>query len=163
MRTGRPTGLLEDAAIGLVSGHIPAPSVEQNARSLRAAIRKMNRLGITSYMNASSDEISLAAAASLRDAGRLTARAQYALTVSAEELADPATVLDALDAMREPYEGGLLVRADREAVPGRRDRGSDADRGAGRSRTARTPAPKRNPHWEPSNDRGPTYFDRGRS
>ena len=76
--SGEPTGLLEDSAVGLVGSHIPEPTVEQNARSLRAALRKMNRLGITSYMNASSDESSLAAAASLRDAGRLTARAQYA-------------------------------------------------------------------------------------
>ena len=84
--------------------------MEQNARSLRAAIRKMNRLGITSYMNASSDGDSLAAAASLRDSGRLTARAQYALTVSAVELEDPATLLGSLDAIREPHVGGLFPR-----------------------------------------------------
>lgn len=59
-------------------------------------------------MNASSDESSLAAAASLRDAGRLTARAQYALTISAAELEDPATLIGSLEAMRAPYVGGLL-------------------------------------------------------
>jgi predicted amidohydrolase YtcJ len=156
--SGEPTGLLEDSAVGLVGSHIPEPTVEQNARSLRAAIRKMNRLGITSFMNASSDGDSLAAAASLRDAGRLTARAQYALTVSAAELEEPATLLASLDAVREPHVGGLLtaptVKLFLDGVieapthtaalikPYRENTGTEA-----------------HPHWEPSNDRGPTYFD----
>ena len=70
----------------------------------------MNRVGITSFMNASSDEDHLAAAASFRDAGRLTARAQFALTISAEELENPATLLGSLDAMRAPHVGGLSPR-----------------------------------------------------
>ncbi len=155
---GEPTGLLEDSAIGLVSGEIPAPSVEQNARALRAALRRMNRLGITSFMNASSDESSLAAAASLRDAGRLTARAQYALTASAEELQDPVTLLGSLEAMRTPHVGGLLsaptVKLFLDGViefptqtaallkPYRENTGTDE-----------------HPHWEPGDSSGPTYFD----
>ncbi|MEO8422586.1 MAG: amidohydrolase [Actinomycetota bacterium] len=156
--SGEPTGVLEDSAVGLVGRHIPAPSVEQNARALRAAIRKMNRLGITSFMNASSDEASLASAASLRDAGRLTARAQYALTISAEELEDPATVIASLEAKRSPHVGGLLtaptVKLFLDGVieapthtaallkPYRENTGTDE-----------------HPHWEPGDTRGPTYFD----
>jgi predicted amidohydrolase YtcJ len=144
--------------VGLVSGVIPDPSLEQNAKALRAALRRMNRLGITSFMNASSGEESLAAAASLRDAGRLTARAQYALTVSAEEFEDPATLIASLEAMRAPYVGGLLsaptVKLFLDGViefptqtaallkPYRENTGTEED-----------------PHWEPGNSRGPTYFD----
>jgi predicted amidohydrolase YtcJ len=155
---GEPTGLLEDSAIGLVSNVIPAPSVDQNARALRAALRRMNRVGITSFMNASSDESHLAAAGSLRDAGRLTARGQFALTISAQELEDPATLLGSLDAMRAPYVGGLLsaptVKLFLDGViefptqtaallkPYRKNTGTD-----------------QHPHWVPGDSRGPTYFD----
>ena len=157
---GEPTGLLEDSAIGLVSGEIPAPSVEQNAKALRAALRRMNRLGITSFMNASSDEDSLASAASLRDAGRLTARAQYAMTISAEELEDPSAVIASLEAVTEPHVGGLLsaptVKLFFDGVieyptqtaallkPYRENTGTE-----------------NKPHWEPSDSRGPTYFEPG--
>ena len=137
---------------------IPEPSVEQNARAFRAALRRMNRVGITSFMNASSDESHLAAAASLRDAGRLTARGQFALTISAQELEDPATLLGSLEALRAPYVGGLLsaptVKLFLDGViefptqtaallkPYRENTGTDA-----------------HPHWEPGDSKGPTYFD----
>ncbi len=156
--TGEPTGLLEDSAIGLVSNLIPAPSVEQNARALRAALRRMNRVGITSFMNASSGEDHLAAAAALRDAGRLTARGQFALTISSQDLEDPATLLGSLEAMRAPYVGGLLtaptVKMFLDGViefptqtaallkPYRKNTGTD-----------------QHPHWEPGHSKGPTYFD----
>ncbi len=155
---GEPTGLLQDNAVGLVSGVIPAPSIEQNARALRAALRRMNRLGITSFMNASSGEESLASAAVLRDNGRLTARAQFALTVDAEELEAPAGLIESLEAVRAPYVGGMLsaptVKMFFDGVieypthtaallkPYRENTGTED-----------------NPHWEPSDSRGPTYFE----
>ena len=155
---GEPTGLLQDNAVGLVSGVIPAPTIEQNARALRAALRRMNRLGITSFMNASSGEESLASAAVLRDNGRLTARAQFALTVDAEELEAPAGLIESLEAVRAPYVGGMLsaptVKMFFDGVieypthtaallkPYRENTGTED-----------------NPHWEPSDSRGPTYFE----
>ena len=110
-------------------------------------------------MNASSDADSLGRRGDrCATPGRLTARAQYALTISAAELADPATLLGALEAMREPHVGGLLsaptVKLFLDGVietpthtaalvkPYRENTGTEA-----------------HPHWEPSDDRGPTYFD----
>lgn len=44
---GRPTGILKDAAITLVSKHVPEPSVEEGCRAIRAAMQEANRYGVT--------------------------------------------------------------------------------------------------------------------
>jgi predicted amidohydrolase YtcJ len=155
---GEPTGLLYDAAIDLVADVIPKPTVEQNAAALRAAIRKMNRVGITSFMDASAGGNHLAAAASLRDAGRLSIRTQLALFVSPEQLEAPDDALASLETLREPYVGGNLqaptVKLFFDGVieyP---------------SQTAALLRPyrvnvgtKKDPEWVPGDSRGPTYFE----
>ncbi len=45
--SGRPTGILKDAAISLVSRHVPEPSVEEKCAAIRAAMREANRYGVT--------------------------------------------------------------------------------------------------------------------
>lgn len=44
---GEPTGILRETAMGLVSRHIPAPSIEEKYEALKRAIREANRHGIT--------------------------------------------------------------------------------------------------------------------
>jgi predicted amidohydrolase YtcJ len=155
---GEPTGLLQDGAIDLVTSVIPPPTVEQNARALRAALRRMNRVGITSFMDASAGEDQLAAAANLRDAGRLTARAQMALFVSPKDFEAPADVPPKLDALRSPYVGGNLSAPTAKLFfdgvieyptqtaallhPYRENIGT-----------------KKDPQWVPSDWSGPTYFE----
>jgi predicted amidohydrolase YtcJ len=155
---GEPTGLLQDEAIGLVASVIPPPTVTEDARALRAAIKRMNRVGITSFMDASSDEADLGAAANLRDAGHLTARAQMALYVSSTDLEDPPTLIANLQALRTRYVGGHLqaptVKMFFDGVieyP---------------TQTAALLKPYRvntgtedHPRWEPGDSRGPTYFE----
>ena len=45
--TGAPTGILRESAMGLVTRHIPAPSVSDQVSALRAAVREALRFGIT--------------------------------------------------------------------------------------------------------------------
>jgi len=154
---GEPTGLLQDAAIDLVSGVIPPPSAEQDGRALRLALRQMNREGITSYMDASAGTGIMAAAAYLRDAGRLTARAQMAQVVSSDELADPASLVQQLQAARAPFVGGLLqaptVKLFLDGVI------EYPTQTASLLKPYRVNAgTKKDPHWVPGDDRGPTYF-----
>jgi hypothetical protein len=155
---GEPTGLLQDSATSLLSDVIPEPTVEQNAKALRTAIKRMNRVGITSYMDANSGEATLAAAANLRDAGRLTVRAQLALLVTSIDLENPVDLVDALDALRQPYFGGNLSAPTAKMFfdgvieypthtaallkPYRENTGTAS-----------------HPHWEPSDSSGPTYFE----
>ena len=154
---GRPTGILYDGAIGLVSSIIPPPTPEQEKRAIRVAFRRMNQRGITSYLDASADESDLAPVAALSDAGRLTLRSSNAAFVSAEQLEDPDATLDFLDDLRATYErpdiaintvklffDGVIEYPTQTAAmlwPYRVNTGTEE-----------------NPHWEPGDSSGPTYF-----
>jgi predicted amidohydrolase YtcJ len=54
--TGEPTGILKDAAISLVSRHIPPPSHEEKKQAARAALKYAASLGVTSVHDMSSRE-----------------------------------------------------------------------------------------------------------
>jgi predicted amidohydrolase YtcJ len=47
-RTGEPTGILKDAAMDLVTRHIPEPSFEERTRAAEAALRQAAECGVTS-------------------------------------------------------------------------------------------------------------------
>lgn len=71
--TGEPTGILKDAAMDLVSRHIPEPSFEEKMQASAAALEEANRFGVTSIHDmgySSSFEVYR----KLLDQGRLTAR-----------------------------------------------------------------------------------------
>ena len=46
-RTGEPTGILRESAMGLVASRIPTESVNDRVSALRAAMREANRHGVT--------------------------------------------------------------------------------------------------------------------
>jgi predicted amidohydrolase YtcJ len=55
-KEGNPTGLLKDAAMGLVNRVIPPPSEEQLMRMIQAAMAEARRFGVTSIHDISSTE-----------------------------------------------------------------------------------------------------------
>ena len=156
-RNGEPTGVLLDGAIGLVSSVIPPPTVEQNARSLKAAFELMNSVGITSYLDASAGEDQLGALASLSDAGDLTLRPSVAVFASPREFGNPGRLLGRLQELRETFgrpditincvklffDGVIEYPAQTAALlkPYRVNEGT-----------------KQDPHWVPGDSSGPTYF-----
>jgi predicted amidohydrolase YtcJ len=73
-RTGEPTGTLRESAIGLVSRLLPERSAPELAAGLDRALRLAAERGITSILEASATEASLAAYAAADRAGRLTVR-----------------------------------------------------------------------------------------
>lgn len=50
-KTGEPTGILKDAAMDLVSQHIPEPSARENDDALQSALREAARNGVTSVQD----------------------------------------------------------------------------------------------------------------
>ena len=66
---GRPTGVLVDAAQGLVRSHIPPPTPEQTRRQLLLAARECSRLGLTGIHDAGISQQELAAYRSLLATG----------------------------------------------------------------------------------------------
>ena len=81
-KTGEPTGLLKEAAIALVSSHLPKATRSDREAALRAAINEAQRNGITSVQNTdgSADEFEIYADA--RREGELGVRVYSALSTS---------------------------------------------------------------------------------
>lgn len=95
-RTGEPTGVLKEAAIGMVSRHVPAVTRAERLMALRAAIEDAHRNGVTSIQDAAAVADDLDLYAEARRDGELLVRIYAALkasgAVSEQALAD----LDAL-------------------------------------------------------------------
>ncbi len=81
---GRPTGVLVDAAMDLISTQIPAASQEESRAVLHAALAKMASVGLTSVHDAGIDADTLALYKQEAEAGRLSARI-YAMVYGVDE------------------------------------------------------------------------------
>jgi predicted amidohydrolase YtcJ/beta-lactamase class A len=81
-RTGEPTGILKDAAQGLIHARIPTPGDAEYDQALKAALAEAARNGVTSIQDVTSwDQYGVYRR--FRDAGRLTVRV-YARTPMSE-------------------------------------------------------------------------------
>jgi predicted amidohydrolase YtcJ len=69
--SGEPTGILKDAALGLVDRVIPSPTTEERVAAGRAALAEAARFGVTALCDMSGD---LRAYQRLERSGELTAR-----------------------------------------------------------------------------------------
>lgn len=78
--TGEPSGTLRETAQALVTNRIPTPTPAEDVEALRAALREMNRRGITSFIDASVGETHWRAYQTLDRAGELGARVRTSLT-----------------------------------------------------------------------------------
>ena len=82
---GNPSGILEDAAQELVAKHIPAPTPADDVKSAKAALDAMRKQGVTTFLDAVAEAPSLAAFAAVQGAGKLTARAHFAVLITPPE------------------------------------------------------------------------------
>ena len=80
-RTGEATGILNGAAISLVTRHVPVPTQEDRARALRAAVREAHRRGVTSVQNAGGTAEDLEMFDEARRKGDLQVRVYSALSI----------------------------------------------------------------------------------
>ncbi|MCS7018772.1 MAG: amidohydrolase [Cytophagales bacterium] len=104
---GQPSGTLREKAMDLVSRLIPADTHEQRVGWLKAAIQKMNQLGITSFIDASAPVAYLKAYETLHQQGALTARVITSLSVGLNGM-PPVAVLDS---QRKLYTKDEWIRA----------------------------------------------------
>ncbi|MCC7243336.1 MAG: amidohydrolase [Acidobacteria bacterium] len=104
---GEPTGVLEEAAMGLMSRVLPAPSRDERLSAARAAIVEANRVGITSVQNAGGSVDDLELYGELRRRGDLTVRVYQALSVDRD--ATPQD-LDALDQARVRFSDDAVLK-----------------------------------------------------
>jgi hypothetical protein len=106
-KTGEPTGILKEAAMGLMSKVLPQPTREDRLRAIRRASEEASRLGITSIHEAGTGEASLELFEEARKAGALSVRVYAALSVTdAMTEADA----DAFDALRQKFAANPQIR-----------------------------------------------------
>ena len=106
--SGRPTGLLDDAAQELVSGKMPAATAADNLKSARAALDALRKQGITTFLDAAAERPALTAFAQLQREGGLTARAHFALLITPPEGRDPRAATARVTALAKEFDGGAI-------------------------------------------------------
>jgi predicted amidohydrolase YtcJ len=81
-RTGEPTGILKDAAMELVTKHIPAPTSETMLKAAEAALRLAAENGITSTHDMAYDTGHFSVYQELLKTGKLTCRIYLYIPIS---------------------------------------------------------------------------------
>jgi predicted amidohydrolase YtcJ len=108
---GNPTGLIEYAESDVFASVLPKPTPEQDFRAAAAALAAMSRQGVTSFLDAIGKPEDLAAFASVRAAGKLTARAHFAPPIGPEEADQLDAAVARVVALRRQYDEGGIVPA----------------------------------------------------
>jgi len=108
---GEPTGLLEDAAFAVFSTLVPKPTAADNIAGATAALKAMNRQGVTSFLDAVAPEADIAAFAAVRQAGGLTARAHFAPAIQPSEACDAPHALARVIGLAKRFDEGKLAPA----------------------------------------------------
>jgi len=107
-RTGEPTGVLKDAAMALVTRHVPALTAEERARALRSAVGEAHKNGITSVQHLADEIDDLDTFAEARRAGDLQVRVYAAIPV--DRMLSEAD-LDRLDQLAAKYPDDPLFKS----------------------------------------------------
>jgi predicted amidohydrolase YtcJ len=100
---GDPTGLLKDNAQGLVGAVIPPPGRAELEAAYADTMAYLLSLGITSFLDAASDESTVRAYADLRSAGHLLQTVTPALRLSSELTKKPRQAAEWLAHLRRRH------------------------------------------------------------
>jgi hypothetical protein len=106
-KTGEPTGVLKEAAMGLVRKVLPEPTRNDRLRALRSAIDEAHRVGVTSIQNAHGDLAEFELYEELRRDGALKVRVYSAVSAGGDLNESQA---DALDAVRQRFPDDPLFK-----------------------------------------------------
>ncbi|WP_338682399.1 amidohydrolase [Streptomyces acidiscabies] len=109
-RAGEPTGLFKDDAQALVSRVIPPPSAERLEEAQARMADALLATGITSFLDASSDENSIRTYAALMAKGLLPQRITPALVLDAGLARKPREAAEYLRDLRKRYAGPAALR-----------------------------------------------------
>lgn len=107
-QSGKPVGVLRDAAMELVARHVPPPSPAELAAALRTGLSEVRRFGITAYIEPGLSETYLEAYRKADASGKLTARVLASLSPIAWNAGKFGTDLDELLRKRTTYKGKYL-------------------------------------------------------
>lgn len=162
--TGAPNGICEDAAGFAVTALIPPDTDADRLIQARAALAAMRVQGVTSFMDAAAGPDQGKAFAALQQAGELTARAYFALSLDAgAAAADPVKTITEAKALAAGLDLG-----DQATQPSVRFRhlkifndgvvNAPADTGAMLAPYLVNNGSATAPNWVPGNNLGNLYF-----
>ena len=160
---GEPTGLLEDSAYAVFSTLLPKPTAAEYSSGAAAALKAMNRQGVTSFLDADAAQADMVAFTSVHDAGALTARAHFAPPIEPSETGEPGKALTRVIGYAKQYDGGKLVPA--AGITVRNAKlfldgviAAPAFTGAMREPYFANSGTTANPDWAPGPSRGPSVY-----
>jgi predicted amidohydrolase YtcJ len=161
--SGNPSGILEDAAQETVAKQIPAPTAAENAKAAAAALDALRRQGVTTFLDAAAEPPSLEAFAAMKRAGKLTARAHFALLITPPQGRDPQQATAMVKSLAQRFDQGKVAPAPALTVRNVKlflDGVITAPASTGAMLTpylSLQGAPGK-PHWAPSASRGPDVY-----
>jgi len=161
--SGNPSGILEDAAQGPVAKLIPAPTAADNVKSAAAALDALRKQGITTFLDAAAESPSLDAFAAVKRAGKLTARAHFALLITPPQGADRTKAAAAVKSLAQRYDQGALAPDPALTVRNVKLFLDGVITAPALTGAMLTPYWSRqgaadSPHWAPSTNRGPDVY-----
>ncbi|WP_229507065.1 amidohydrolase [Pseudoduganella rivuli] len=104
---GEPTGILEDAAQDMAMDLLPPLTPKENLAATRAALDAMRRQGVTTFLDAFTDPETLTAYRQVQRAGKLTARAHFAVLIDHDKDAPGKRVAAAVKLARQFDQGDI--------------------------------------------------------
>jgi len=161
--SGEPTGLLEDAAHAVFATLVPQATAEENVTAAKAALRAMNRQGVTGFLDAAAAEEDIVAFTAVRRAGELTARGHFAPVIRPSEANDPHAAVARVVALGKKYDEGKITRDPSISVRNAKMFldgviAAPAFTGAMREPYFTNQGTSENPHWAPGPSRGPAVY-----
>jgi predicted amidohydrolase YtcJ len=161
--SGHPSGLLQDAAIGIARSAIPPATPAENIAAAEAALQALASQGVTSFLGASASPHILAAFSSVEQAGRLTARAHFAVLIRPAETYDIDRAVARARDLAAQYDGGpigpvphLTVRNIELYMDG--EIAAPTMTGALLSPYLVNTGTPQQPSWQPGNSSGPPVY-----
>ncbi len=109
--TGQPTGLFEDSAYAVFLKFLPKPSPSDYAAGAVAALKAMNKQGVTSFLDAVAPEEDMAGFTAAHKAGALTARAHFAPPIEPSEVGALDKAVARVAAFAKKYDEGKIAPA----------------------------------------------------
>jgi predicted amidohydrolase YtcJ len=114
--SGKPSGILQDAALELGERAVPPTSPADHVKAAQAALRALRAQGVTTFLDAAAGPESLAAFSAAEKAGGLTARAHFALLIKPTQSDDPEQAIADVRNLAARYDEGPIVPAPRITV-----------------------------------------------
>jgi predicted amidohydrolase YtcJ len=163
---GNATGLLEDAAQDLAMNLLPPLTVAENLAASSKALDAMRRQGITTFLDAWTDPETMTAFTTLQRAGKLTARAHFAVLIDLDKGATPQRAVSDLVKQQKQFDQGptrvapsMQVRHAKLFMDGVIS--APAFTGAMLAPYLENRGTPDHPDWQPGTNKGPpTYFSK---